>query len=152
MCFNVVQAIRDSLAKWWITINSDDSKNIEWKDFIKPQGNDHTVYHMTLRKGVCLNHQSTVNGGLAKSSYIFYNGKNSLIYSLFCSIYSICGERGWLKSQNTVIWGRVSKIAQKKSYDIWMFPKSLRNNRISCIVLYDTTIVLIQIQSINSFE
>jgi len=28
----------------------------------------------------------------------FIVAKKSLIYSLFCSIYGICGERGWLKT------------------------------------------------------
>jgi len=49
------------------------------------------------------------------------------MYSLFCSIYSICGGkglvevtwgRGWLKTLEYRHMGERSKIAQKPSYDI----------------------------------
>jgi len=41
-------------------------------------------------------------GGLAKSSYNFYRGQKRLIYSLFCSIYGLCGGKGLVEN---VIWG-----------------------------------------------
>jgi len=41
-------------------------------------------------------------GGLAISSYNFYRVEKSLIYSLFCSIYGKCRERGLVEN---VVWG-----------------------------------------------
>jgi len=62
---------------------------------------------------VCSNRQSAIiwgRGDLAKSSYNFYSGWKSLIYSFLCSVYSICDGRELVKN---VIWGEGSKIAQK---------------------------------------
>jgi len=42
-------------------------------------------------------------GSLAKSSYNFYSGLKSIIYSLFCSIYGIYEGRGLVEN---VIWGK----------------------------------------------
>jgi len=63
--------------------------------------------------------------GLAKRSYNFYCGWKSLIYSLFCTIYGICGV-GWkchigeglTETSKYRHMGRGLKIAQKPSY-IW---------------------------------
>jgi len=76
-------------------------------------------YHMTPQggRGVCSNRQSAVIWGrrdLSKSSYNFYSGWKSSIYSSCNTIYgTICG--------GAVIWEKASNIAQKPLYDIWTF-------------------------------
>jgi len=50
----------------------------------------------------------------------FIVAKKSLIYSLFCSIYGICGLGDWLK---TLYGGRgVTENVRIPSYDIGTFP------------------------------
>jgi len=59
---------------------------------------------------------------MTKSSYNIIVAEKSLICSSSCSIYGILGKGvGWLKSQNTIIWGSL-KLFEKPSYDIWTFP------------------------------
>jgi len=86
-------------------------------------------YHMTLRGGLLKPSEYRHRGGrwLGKSSYNS-GAEKSLIYSLFCSIYGICGRGdgwkrhmgvgvGW-KRQNTVIKGGMDLKLLKKTV-IW---------------------------------
>jgi len=54
---------------------------------------------MTLREGFA---QTVIWGeGVWPNYHItFIVAKTSLIYSLFCSTYGICGGRGWFKTSN----------------------------------------------------
>jgi len=76
-------------------------------------------YHMMLRGGEGLLKLSEYchmgEGKLAKLSYNFYRGRKSLIHGSSCSIYSILGRVGWLK---TSYGGRGLKLLKKPSSDI----------------------------------
>jgi len=72
---------------------------------------------MTLREGVCSNRQSTIiwGEGWPNHHITFKLAKTKLIYSLFCSIYGMCGGKRLVEN---VIWrgGVWQKMSRIPSY------------------------------------